>query len=160
MRLLRRRPRRQTIGAGRPGRRGPAARRRRRRPASARSRSDRYAAVLSGLHRDGQSHLYRGAPAWSGSDREGRGGAVLTLQASFDVLEADAGAATLPEPFGRRSGAGVFDRDGELTLMVSHALSSGTNHDVATGLLVGDPVLDCVFDERLEHERREADAPE
>src|SRR5689334_4492569 len=83
-------------------------------------------------------------------------GAVLTFEAPLHVAKTDARRTTSFERLARRSRAGVLNDQGQMSLSVTSSFDPRANHHLAAALLVADPVLHRVLDERLEQQRWQA----
>ena len=83
----------------------------------------------------------------------------MSLQAPFDVPEANAGAAASFEGIGRRAGACVLHDERKAPRVVAKAIDSAANDDLSANLLLRNAMLDRVFHDRLEHQGRETNVP-
>ena len=109
---------------------------------------------------DRQPDLDGRALARSGVDRQRRGRAVLAGQTPLDVAQADPVVAAPLQRFRRsNAGAGVADDQGRVRECRPSMIDPRAGSTLRRRLLRRDAVLDRVLDERLQHQRRNADAP-
>ena len=160
-RLRRRRRHRQTIGAARPGTTRAG------RSSSATTTRRRALTKRPGASRSSAAFAVTGSRISTAVPSPERFGSRATPPCRTGIPAAARRSegrrprvAPRCERLSGRPRAGVFDRNGQLTLIVRRPLDSGPNRDVATDLLVRDPMLHGVFDERLKQQRRKPDIAE